>query len=77
MMRKKMEEKVIELSPQELEDIKYTIKFRECVMLKLKALKDIPEKITVLETKMVIYVWIMRMIILGILGLAFKVLVRG
>ena len=71
-----MEEK-IELSPQELEDIKDTIKFRECVMLKLKALKDIPQKVTVIEPKMVIYVWIMRMIILGILGLAFKVLVRG
>lgn len=75
-MRKKIEEK-IELSPQELEDIKDTIKFRECVMLKLIALKDIPKKVTILETKMVIYVWIMRAIILGILGLAFKVLVKG
>lgn len=75
-MKRKMEEK-IELSAQELEDIKDTIKFRECVMLKLKALKEIPQKVTVLETKMVIYVWIMRMMILGILSLAFKVLIKG
>lgn len=71
-----MEEK-IELSPQELEDIKDTIKFRECVMLKLKALKDIPKKVTVLEIKMVIYAWLIGAIVLGILGLAFRVLAKG
>lgn len=75
-MRKKMDEK-IELSPQELEDIKDTIKFRECVMLKLIALKDIPKKVAVLETKMVIYAWLIGTVILGILTLAFRVLARG
>lgn len=75
-MRKKMDEK-IELNPQELEDIKDTIKFRECVMLKLIALKGIPKKVTVLETKMVIYAWLIGIIIVGMISLVFKVLAKG
>ena len=43
----------IKLTEQELEELKDTIKFRECVILKLKQLNGIPKKVTILETKMV------------------------
>lgn len=75
-MRKKMDEK-IELTPQELEELKDEIKFRECVMLKLKALSGVPEKVTVLNVMVKIHAWLIGLIVLGILGLAFRVLARG
>lgn len=75
-MAKRTEEEIT-LSPAELEELKDEIKFRECVILKLKGLKDIPKKVTILETKMVIYAWLIGIIIVGILSLVFRVLARG
>ena len=61
-------DEIIELTPQELEDIKETIKFRECVMIKLKALKGVPDRITKAEAKLFFLMWIIP-IGLSILGL--------
>ncbi len=66
----------IKLTKQELEEIKDTIKFRECVMLKLKQLNNVPKKVLVLETKMIIYAWLIGLIIAGILGLGFRVMAK-
>ena len=67
----------IELTPQELEDIKDTIKFRECVMLKLNALKGIPIRVTKVETKVLVYGSLVIILIVGVLGLAFRVMANG
>ena len=67
----------IELTSQELEDLKDTIKFRECVILKLKELRDVPKKVTILETKMVVYAWLIGVIVIGLLGLAFRILIKN
>jgi hypothetical protein len=61
-----MDEK-IELTPQELDNIKDTIKFRECVMIKLKQLNNIPIKVSKLETKVFLLMWAIP-VILGIFG---------
>lgn len=66
----------ITLSPEELEDLKDEIKFRECVMLKLKQLSGVPEKVTILGVMVKIHAWLIGLIVLGILTLAFRVLAR-
>ena len=66
----------ITLTPQELEDIKDTIKFRECVMLKLKALNNIPKKVTVLETQMKVYIFLIGAIIIGLFSISWRVLIN-
>ena len=66
----------IELTQQELDDLKDTIKFRECVILKLKQLNGIPQKVTVLETKITLHFWLVGLIVSGILVLAFRVLAK-
>lgn len=71
-----MEEK-IELTQQEIEDIKDTAKFRSCVILKLKELKNIPKKVTVLETKVLVYGALTIILIVGVLTLAFRVMAGG
>jgi len=73
--KKKMSEE-IKLSPQELEELKDTIKFRECVILKLKQLNNVPKKVTILETKMLVYAWLIGVMVAGMLGLAFSVLAK-
>lgn len=66
----------IKLTQQELEEIKDTIKFRQCVILKLKQLNDAPKKITILETKMTLHFWLIGLMVTGIAFLAFKVLAK-
>lgn len=66
----------IELTPEELEELKDDIKFREKVMLQLKQLNGIPQKVIRLETEMKIYAWLIGIITIGILGLAVRVLAR-
>lgn len=66
----------IELTPQELEEIKDTIKFRECVILKLKELKGVPKKVTVLETKVGVHHYLIGAMIMGVIGLAWRVLMK-
>ncbi len=66
----------IELTSEELEDLKDDIKFREKVILQLKQLNGIPQKVIRLETEMKIYAWLIGVITIGILGLAVRVLAR-
>ena len=58
-----MHDKII-LTPQELEDIKDTIKFREKVCLQLKQLNGIPDKVRSLSTQSKGQ-WVILMLILG------------
>jgi len=60
----------IELTKEELEELKDDIKFRTKVLLELKRLNGIPEKVLSLETKVKIYTWLTGIILVGILGLA-------
>ena len=64
----------IKLTEQELIEIKDTIKFRECVLLKLKQLNGTPKKVTILETKVGVHHWLIGLIVAGVLSLAWKVL---
>lgn len=66
----------IKLTPQELDEIKDTIKFRECVLIKLKQLNGTPKKITILETKVALHFWLIALIVTGIGFLAFRVLAK-
>jgi len=47
----------ITLSKQELDELKDTIKFREKVILKLKQLNGIPDRVKTVETKMLMLLW--------------------
>lgn len=69
-------DKIIELTQQELEDIKDTIKFRECVLLKLNQLKGIPDKVNSLRTQSAFQWALLLVIISSIIGVAVKVLAR-
>ena len=66
----------IKLTEQELEELKDTIKFRECVILKLKQLNGIPKEVWTLKVKTNILLTVVCGIVLSILGLAFKVLAQ-
>lgn len=63
--------KKIELTREELEEIKDDIKFRTMAYLQLKQLNGIPEKVTILGVKVKIYGWLIGIIVSGIFGLAF------
>lgn len=65
-------EKVIELTQQELEDIKDTIKFRECVLLKLNQLKGIPEKVNSLCIHRGIHWFLLSIILVAIVSIALR-----
>lgn len=66
----------IELTKQELDDLKDDIKFRTKVVIELKSLNGIPKKVTVLETKIGLHFWLIGLIVSGIIFLAFKVLAK-
>lgn len=75
-------EKEIKLTPEEFEELKDTIKFRIKVILQLKALNNIPEKVRDLDTgfsllkmKVSILMWGVP-IILFIFGLTMAVLAK-
>jgi hypothetical protein len=71
-----MAEEKINLTPQELEEIKDEIKFRTKVMLALKALNGIPKKVVILETQQKTQWWLLALVVTGIVSLAFKVLAK-
>ena len=62
-----MKNREITLTPQELEDLKDEIKFREKVVFQLKQLTGVPEKITRLEVFSYVQ-WILIMFILGLMA---------
>ena len=66
----------ITLTPTELEDLRDTIKFRENVWLRLKQLNSTPHRVTILETKMAVYAWLIGIVVIGIVGLAMRVLAQ-
>jgi len=67
--------KEIVLTPEELEDLKDEIKFREKVYLKLKQLNGIPEKVWRLETKVSVLMWGLPLILI-VAGLVYKAFMR-
>lgn len=71
-----MKERDIVLTAQELEDIKDTIKFRECVMIKLKQFKGIPDRVTRAEGKINIQWFLIAGVIAGIFSVAWRVLAK-
>lgn len=66
----------IELTSQELDDLKDEIKFRTTVVMQLKSLNGIPKKVTILETKINLHFWLVGLIVSGILALAFRVMAK-
>jgi len=65
----------ITLSKQELDELKDTIKFREKVILKLKQLNGIPDRVKTVETKMLMLLWGIP-IVGGIIFTIFRVMAR-
>lgn len=63
-----MREKEITLTEQELQEIKDVICFREKVLLQLKRLNGVPTRVTKLETKVVVLMWGIP-ILVGIVGI--------
>ena len=62
--------KIIELTQQELEDIKDEVKFRTMVMMTLKSLKHIPNIVNSLKTQ-ASFQWILLSgIVLSLIGVA-------
>jgi len=66
----------IVLTPQELEDLKDEIKFREKVVLELKSLNGIPKKVWTLGVFSGIHTTVIIGVILCVVGMAFKVLAK-
>jgi len=69
-----MAEKIIELTTEELEELKDTIKFRTKVYLQLKQLNNIPEKVTILKVWSKIHTWVIGIMVTGffvLIGLVF------
>ena len=66
----------IELTQQELADLKDDIKFRTKVVMQLKALNGLPHKVTILETKVALHFYLIGLIVSGLGFLAFRVLAR-
>lgn len=61
----------ITLTKEELEELKDEIRFRERVVLQLKRLNNVPDRVTKLETKVVILMWGIPLVI-GLMGLFLK-----
>jgi len=66
----------IELTSNELEELKDDIKFRTKVLIELKSLNGVPKKVTILETKINLHFWLIGLIVSGILVLAFRVMAK-
>ena len=61
-----MADKKIELSQEELEDIKDEVKFRTKVLLSLKRLNGIPERVNRLEVWQKVYGFILVALTIGL-----------
>lgn len=68
--------KVIELTQQELEDIKDEVKFRTMVAITLKELRGIPKRVDRLAIHSGIHWVLISGIILGIIMVAMKAIAR-
>ena len=69
-------ENKIELTKEELEEIKDTIKFRTMVALQLKRLNGIPEMVIGLRVKIKTHTWVLRILIGLFIGLVCVLLGR-
>ena len=65
-------QKIIELTQEELNDIKDEIKFRTTVLLTLKQLKGIPDKVNILSVHSGIQWVLLSAIIISLIGVAIK-----
>lgn len=65
-----MTHKKIEITPQEIEEIKDTVAFRTKLLYFMKQLEDMPIKVTVLETKVAGNARVLGVLLLSILGIA-------
>ena len=72
-----MPEEKIELTQQEIDEIKDTATFRAKVIVELKRLCHIPSKVTTLETKVLIYGTLTILLVAGVVTLAFRVMAEG
>lgn len=72
-----MSRKEITLSPEELEELKDELRFRERVVLQLKHLNGIPKKVWSLEVSGKFQWGILILMIAGIVGTACKVIANG
>ena len=68
--------KEITLTKAELEELKDEIRFREKVILKLKQLNGVPQKVWALEVLTKIYGTLILIIIASIVGVALRVWAR-
>ncbi len=70
------EKKEIILTPQELEELKDDIKFRTKVIMQLKQLNGLPERVIKLETHCFVHWTLIIILIGGVLGLGWRVLAQ-
>ena len=68
------EPKKIKLTPQEIEEIRDEIKFRERVIIELKQLNGIPKKVWQLEVWERVNWIVTSAIFIGLLGIAWSVI---
>lgn len=73
----------IKLTPQELEEIKDTITFRvkiakdiKHLMKKVDDLKKLPEKVSVLATKVSVQWWLITFIFIAIAGFGLRAILK-
>lgn len=71
-----MKEKEVTLTTQELEDIKDTIKFRTSVMLNLKQLKGVPDRVTRAEVKLNVQWFLIAGVLVGLMSVVWRVLAK-
>lgn len=64
----------IELTKQELEEIKDEIRFRQMVYLQLKQLNGIPKKVAIIWELLKVYGALIFIILAGLVGLGFAYL---
>ncbi len=63
-----MSKEKIELTQQELEDLKDTVKFRTMVVLEIKRLRDVPNIVNSLKTQSIFQWAILAIILSSLLG---------
>lgn len=71
-----MNNKVVTLTQQEIEDLRDDIKFKTTVVLQLKQLNGLPNKVTKLEVHSNIHWALFFVLLTGLFGLCWKVLAK-
>ncbi len=64
------------LSPEDIEEIKDETRFRTRVILSLKNLEGVPQRTFALEVKMKIYAAFTTALVVGLIGISWKVIVK-